>query len=72
MCGSVNGKNSFGAYTGAQRFCFTFAGPKVFIEPSAEERGTYDYSAIDSMLATLCSGDENAIAAQAKAVAGKQ
>ena len=36
VCGTVNGKNSFGAYTGASTFAYRVADDRVFIDGGRE------------------------------------
>lgn len=58
LCGFVNAKNSFGAYSGPRQFYVPLDAPQnLVLAPSAEERGTEDYSSVDGMFATLCSSD---------------
>ncbi len=70
MCGYVNGKNSFGAYAGAQRFYMRFTDGWVYMLPSPEQRGGMDYSTVSQMLETLCNPDQSGVMDAAKHLAG--
>ncbi len=69
VCGYVNAKNSFGAYTGPRRFYIPLDAPQnLVLAVPLEERGAEDYANVDGMFATLCSGDGNSVMEAANAI----
>lgn len=69
ICGWVNGKNGFGGYSGPRRFFQPVDGVEgAIILPDPSERGAEDYSNVESLFATLCSQDSDAVRTRAKSI----
>lgn len=69
ICGYVNAKNSYGAYSGPRRFYVPLSSPSgLILAVPYDQRQGEDYSDVDMMFATLCSGDTDAVMSVAESM----